>query len=220
MEAKVTTHPSFGSISLDNVSGRHELFMSSVEHLHFVALTICKAEHHRDLHYDRVHPGKELIRVLMTPVQLGELLTNMNNGSGTPCTIQRVWEGDEYKTLPDPPQLTKKATYVEEFKKDVEKISKDLDAALKMAQAMEAKPSVTKGERKEMTDKIEALTRNIQSNLPFILDMFNENVEKVTAEAKNEVEQYRRDMIHRLGMKAFTAEVHSKELDSGDPKAK
>lgn len=220
MADKVTNHPSFGAIHIDHVSGKHELFMSSVEHHHFIAITICEAEHHRDLHYDRVFPGKELIRVLLTPVQFGEMLTNANNGSGTPCTLQRVWDGKEYKSLPDPPQLTKKATYVDEFKADVDKVTKDLDAVLQMAKDMEAKPAVNKTERRALTEKVEAMVRNIKQNMPFILDSFNENVEKVTAEAKNEVEQYRRDVIERLGMKAFDAAIRSKELGDGESKDK
>lgn len=215
MEDKVTNHPSFGAIQLDNVSGRHTLFMSSVESHHFVSLTICHAEHHRSLHYDRIHPGQEIIRVLMTPVQLGELLTNMNNGSGTPCTIERMFVNGKYKSIEDPPSLTKRETYEKEFKEDVANIGKSLETLLKMAKEMEAKPTVNKTERKALVEKIEAVQRDLVANLPFVLKQFNEHVEKVTAEAKNEVEQYRRDMIERLGMKALDAQIKSKELDIG-----
>jgi len=208
-------HPSFGVVGLSRVSGNATLFGSSVRHQHFISLTIKNAALIRSLHHDRISAAgrDEIIRVSMSAVQLGEMLTNMNVGEGTPCTIERMMMGGKYAEVEDPPSVVStKQTYEEEFKEEAKQIAVNLREALKSARELEAKPTTTKTERKDLTHKLEMVLQEIEANMPFLVKQFNEKIEKVVGEAKGEIEAFHSHVIHQTGLQAIQSPM-PKELN-------
>jgi hypothetical protein len=199
------THESYGVIELSRVtSSPVTLFGSSVKHQQFISLTISRANIIRNLHEDKIYAGDELIRVSLSSVQLGELLTNMNVSSGVPCTLERIFDGVEYKSVPNPPDITTtQETYIDEFKHDVKEAVSNLKTLLKRVEELENKPSVTKTERREISASLAGIVTAIESNMPFILTQFNEKVEKVIGEAKGEIEAFQSELIRRAGLGAL-----------------
>lgn len=206
IDDKITKHESFGLVRLSRVSGKTILFGSSVDHHSYYDLTVFRAAHCRSvLHYDRVSAEEEILRISMSAVQLSEMLFNMNVGDGTPCTLTRVPVGGKYVSMKPPPSTTKQAEYEEEFKKEIGDLCSDLRALVSEAKAVEAKATATKGDRKALVAKAEKALQDLECNLPFILKMFNEKVEKVVGEAKGEIEAYQSHLIQATGLKALGA---------------
>ena len=74
-----------------------------------------------------------------------------------------------------------------------------MDAVEKLASDVSEKQSSTKTERRELLQSISSVNRQLRGKLPFILQMFNEKVEQVTAQAKGEIEARASDMLRQLG---------------------
>ncbi len=211
-DEKEIHHESFGVVRLNRTSGDASLFGSSIRHQNYITLTICKAYAARDdCHYDKIYSDKEIIQVAMSGIQLGDMLTNMNVHAGTPCTIQRMFIDDKYVSLESPPESTStKKTYVDEFKQKLRQVAASLKGLRAAAEALEDGKS-SKADRKALTGRIDKIETELVSNLPFIQEMFNENVEKVTQEAKGEVEAFQSALIQNLGVKAL-AYKHAQDL--------
>ncbi len=215
-----TEHESFGTIRLSRCSGQHQLFGSAVDHHSFITLTICEATHIRsNLHYDRISAGKELIEVALSQVQLSEMLFNMNAGEGTPCTLMRRVVDNKYVSMKPPPATTKQEAYEEEFKKELKDLCGHMKELVAAARSLEAKPTATKGDRKELTAKAEKALQDLECNMPFIIKMFNEKVEKVVTEAKGEIEAYAGHIVQQTGLKAL-AEGHGMPQQGALPEPK
>lgn len=214
----VYNDPSFGVACLSRTCGAANLFGSSVNHQHYISLTIRTAKLTRsNLHDDRIYGGEEIVRVAMSAVQLGELLTNMNVSEGVPCTIERRMVDGHYISIKHAPSVvSNKKTFEDEFKEKAEKCSRILEDLIKMSRDLEAKPSTTKAERRELTNKIEKVQTEIRSNMPFMVEQFNECIEKVVGEAKGEIESYRAAVIERAGMASLLANETVKQLKESD----
>lgn len=190
------THPSYGCIQVSRVSGHTALFGSSILHNSFVAITIHKAEMIRDSSYSRLFPRETLIEIHMSHTQFGEFISSMNQGVGVAATLN--WFGGE--RIPQPPFENKVALFRKEFKQDVEKLVKysaEDEAAIK---AILAKPSIGKADREKLLACYKNTSERVMGNLPFINEMFSEQMEKTTQEAKGEVESFVANKLMTIGM--------------------
>jgi len=208
-EEKTFTHPSYGLVGLTRTSGRLNLFGSSVDHLHYISLTIHRAKMVRSMNNDHFYPTKEMMRISMSPLQLSELLINMNVGHGVPCTLARViGENGRYESVTPPPSSVQSTTetYTSEFKQRMADLVQDAESLVAEADAMAEKTSASKRERREVVSKLSGVIQEIRSNLPFVLDMYVEQVEKVVTQAKAEIESYQH-------MMQLSGKVTTKSLD-------
>lgn len=88
------SHPSYGTISINHVSGSVPLFDSDLKHHHFVEISIQEADKFIDGDREMVMgKNRSLAKVWMSAAQFAEFITTPNRGSGTPCTIRQV-QGD------------------------------------------------------------------------------------------------------------------------------
>lgn len=84
-------HESYGLAQFSRIGGKSgKLFGSSIEHQHFIELTISRASRSRQFQHDHYMPDQELISVFMSPTQFAELLTSLNVGTGVPVTIKHI----------------------------------------------------------------------------------------------------------------------------------
>lgn len=209
-EEVITKHPSFGVVRLSRTSGNANLFGSSVPHQHYITLTICHGEFSRDLHCDKIHAGDEIIRVAMSGIQLGDMLTNMNVHSGTPCTIQRVMKDGEYAAVERPPEhLSTKATYAKDFSDRLKTMASDMREVLAQAADLKDEKTIKKADFQKIVNNMNGVLTELTANLPFVMEMFNERIEKVASEAKAEVEAFQSAMITNLGIEA----LHTRQIE-------
>ena len=202
--------PSFGLVSISRVSGRRRLFESPFEHQHFITLSIKRATRSRtDLHMNYIGEGEELVEVAMSEVQFASMVTSLNMGVGTPCTIAH-WDG---KIVKEPaPDQTKKT-----FEKEAKEHFTDL---AKMAAELEkltgrSPSSLKAADRERMSFLALKIHQAVTSSAEFFLQQFQKSMDKAVAAAKGEVQAHVLNVIKTAGLGAVNPnELPSLELDA------
>jgi hypothetical protein len=203
-------HPSFGMIGVSRASAGGNgltLFGSSTRHHTVLSVTIRKAFSQRDLTDDRVHStGDVLIEVEMSEAQFGRLLTQPNIGDGVPCTIRYLpkefdVERDEHYHIPRPP-LPPRTT--DKFRTDmaqrttramstVRSLQREIGAAMHDG-------ALRKGRGEELLRRVESIKTELQSNIPWVTERFEEDMEKTVDEAKADLAAYVDRIAARVGI--------------------
>jgi len=201
------SHPAYGLVGLcrTTCSPGMNLFGSSVKHGNYISLTIKRAKKEHSLSRDWYFGGDELIKISISGVQLGELLTSMNVGDGVPCTIER-FNGEGVPDIPAGTTVTEE--YHEEFVQQVRATnerSKKLIA--KAEEILKTGGTIKKDERSQLLGHLHHLNMEIGSSLEFMAKSFDEKMEKTVGQAKGEVEAFISNKIHSAGLKALGAPV-------------
>lgn len=190
------THPAFGMIRADRVSGDANLTGSDFSHQHYVQVTVYdNTRFYRSLSNDHFHAGNELVRLSLSEAQWVSLVANMNS-QATPCTLRHV-QGQPRAQLPIP---VKKA---DEFKREAAERLQRVSAEHARIESLITASGLSKVKQKEILDSLRQAQMNLNSNLGFVLDQFGEHMEVTTEKAKVEIEAYAHDMIVRTGLAAL-----------------
>lgn len=213
-------HPTWGMISLHRTSGHANLFRSAIKAHNFFTLTVRRASMPDDMNRDFVMPREELIQVSMTANQLSEMLFNMGT-SGVPCTIDRATVGGEYQSMGRcPPESTVRELAEKDLKERLEKLTKQLHELRDEAYNQSIEKNVGKHKRAELAKQIDNIITEVESNIPFMFNIFNERVEKVVTDAKGEITASAMALAERLGVKALidlSKDPQMKALDGPKP---
>lgn len=205
------SHESFGLATFSRVQGRSgPLFGSSIEHQHFIRLTISRGRKHRHLSYDSYSPQEELVEVDMSPTQYADLITGMNVG-GHPVTLRRVL-GEK---MSECPEENKRMEFEKEFEATVKKIMADGNAMVSQVQEILAKPSIGKADREAIFKLAQSITSQVTGHLPFLAGQFNEQMDKSVTEAKGEVEAFVSHKVSSLGIEALKDSMAPLRLAGG-----
>jgi hypothetical protein len=200
MEDETIQHESFGLISLNRFSGgARPLFGSSIQHKQCVQLTISQAEVHRSLNRDSYYDTVEIIEVEMSQTQFAEAITTLNHGGGVPCTIKRI----KGRTIASPPIVNERQRIQDEFERDCKEIAHDLDASIRRVSEILAKPSISKADRKLITDALSTAKMRLANNLPFVHGQFDEAMDKTVTQAKGEIEAFFTNALIKAGQTAL-----------------
>lgn len=201
--------PSFGVVSISRVQGQRRLFDSPFEHHHFITLSIRRAYRTRtNLHSDYIGDGEELIEVAMSEVQFANMITSLNVGGGTPCTIAR-WDGECVKE--PAPEQTKKI-----FENEAAEHFTDLAAMAAELEKLTAMPAkdVKAPQRERMAFLALKVHQAVSSSATFFHEQFQRSMDKTVAAAKGEVQAYIMAAISKAGLKALNGkEPFRIELD-------
>ena len=210
LDGEEITHPAFGMCRLSRVSGDVDLYGSAVKHQHFISLTIMRGSYRHELGRDWYHGKKELIEVYLSASQFAEMLTCMNIGSGVPCTIRHI-AGEGQGRLP---KQESEAKRVENYMSEqMHRYADALNGSRAKAETILNKDgAITKGERKELLSTISAMFAELRSNIPFYERSFAESAEKLTQQAKTEIENFMNTKIQQMGMEALKEKVEVARL--------
>ena len=172
-------HESYGLLSLSRAQTKNEpLFGSSIEHSSIVILEIKAARQDRDLSIDWMYGGSNIVRVIMSPSQFADAITNLNNGSGTPVTIEYVIGDNKVcREKPLPSQTRKK--FESDYSKSVANILQELDNLLQTPRL-----SV------KTKNDIERIKTRVKSSIPHIEEQFERQMDKTVTEAKADIEAF------------------------------
>lgn len=205
MEKKYYKHPSFGVISINKISGKSGfLFGSSLQCDDFVEIKIQRGMLTRDLceeHYspDFGNENEDLIKIKISPAQFAELITTLNAGSGTPCTIESI-QGVEVEQT----KMESKKTHTQRaFKERLQTISDKLSQDNSTAVSIIKKKNLSEGDRIKLKNIIDSMSQEVNSNIPFFLQCYQEYIDKVTMEGKAELDSMYQGIIHRCGLRAL-----------------
>lgn len=204
---KYESHPSYGMLQISKPQGGHRaLFGSSVMHSSTIRMSIHPGQIARDINTDWFYAeSAPFIEIELSPAQFAEAITGMNSGMGTPCTIRKIKGQDR---IPDCEFTDKKMQFVQEFEQKARKIADQLnDISAGVEDMLNNKKSITKGDRKEILNMISKLRMEVGANMPFVMECFNEQVEKTITEAKSEVDAFITGKIHELGVQALQGDM-------------
>lgn len=192
------THPSFALVAISRVSGKSRLFDSPFEHQHYITLSIKRADRTRtDLHTDHIMGRDELIEVAMSEVQFAHMVTSLNMGQGTPCTITRH-EGKLIKG-PDPDQT--KQHFAHEARQHFTDLAKHTEELEKLVNLPQKDIKVEQRERmKSLAMKIH---QELTCNMDFFHEMFQETMEKVVNVAKGEIQAHLLNVVQKAGLESL-----------------
>jgi len=208
MKEKIESHESYGLISITRQQcGERPLFGSSIKHSNTIVLKIKTAEKHRDLNRDWYFGREDIVEVEMSQTQFAEAITGLNLGSGWPVTIRRVLGKD----MSPPPESSKRLEFEKEFKEKTDIVSENISKLTQeFKSAIENK--ATKKQLREFATRLEMLTQEIQSNMPFVNKQFNAQMDKTVKEAKGEIEAFTIQKITQLGINSLK-ELQQKPVD-------
>lgn len=197
-------HESYGQLNFSRTHGGQgatHLFGSHVEyHPVTIRLEISRAERqfNKDLSSEHIYGQERLIEVEMSASQFADSITLMNQGQGIPCTIRYVG-GVRMEDVPDE-HRSEQHMIVDGFKRKMADVRKSVKPDLKKLEAILAKRSIGKKDREEITWLFEKFTRSFSDNAAFTVEQFNEATDKLTTEAKKEVESYMHSILVEAGI--------------------
>lgn len=179
-------HPSFGMLSFNRTHGGHSnLFGSSIQHNDTIHMVLKEGVVIRGLNDDRYVGEDEILEVEMSQSQFAELITSMNVGTGTPCTIKylrgkgRINEADF---------INKRQQITNEFKESMnERMSDAKEFYDEVKELFATKKSIGKGDREMILRRLANVTQGMESSSKFIFDQFQNQIDKTITEAKGEI---------------------------------
>ena len=196
--SKDETDPSFGVVRISRVTGQRRLFDSPFDHQHFLTLSISRAYRTRDdLHNTKVYPKGELIEVSMSEVQFANLITSLNMGQGTPCTISHL----EGKIIKEPAPDQTRQTFAHEAREhftDMAAMAKELEA-LTNKKASELKAE----QRERMKFLALKIHQALTCDMDFFHEQFVETMEKAVSAAKAEIQAHVLNVVQQTGLTAL-----------------
>jgi len=193
------THESYGMIDIAKFTGKREFFGSDIIQNGGINIVISKASVERDLSTEWFHAEEEIISVEMSSNQFIDAITSGMNTAGIPCTIKHI-NGKRMQQIDH--VIDKKQTFRNELINTHKEYFKKIDSLIELA----SKP-ISKKEQATILKDLGILRNHIASNTNYVMDCFNENMEKTVTEAKQSVSNYIDHKIHSLGLETIRKEL-------------
>ena len=194
-------HPAFGQIRFGRVSGNQAFYGSQVNQQHYITMEIYESELERDLSHDFYFAKGKLLELRMTSNQFAELITSLNQGSGVPCTLEYV-RGRETPNFEGEIETKNRATH-RQFKQRLQTFADSLREKQILAKELVKKKTLSKDDQHKLTLHLDWLTGEIERNMPFFMEQFQETMDKVVLEAKSEVENAIQHKLTTVGIESM-----------------
>ena len=197
-----TSHPSYGTLLFNRAyGGKTPLFGSSIEHSNVITMELRHADITRGLNRDDIFGDKPIVKVEMSYSQFAEAITSFGQGTGVPVTI-RYTEKDG--KIPQCDFVSKREQFTGEFKEQTNKaMEKSKELINEVAELFSSKKTLTKADKENILKKLNMLNYDIGSNIGFIADQFNEQMDKTVMEAKGEIESFCQNKINAIASTAL-----------------
>lgn len=192
-----TTHPAYGMLSFSRrTGGKTPLFGSSIEHRDTIAMTLTHGDITRGLNTDWYHGNGIIAEVEMSYSQFAEAITSMNMGSGVPVTVRRT---EKDGRIPECDFINKKEQFQDELKErlsNATEMSRSL--IVEVQKLFDEKKTLTKADKSEIINKLTKVASEINGNVNFTYEMFNEQMDKTVMEAKGEIEAFYQNKVNSI----------------------
>lgn len=197
-----TSHPSYGTLLFNRAyGGKTPLFGSSIEHSNVITMELRHADITRGLNRDDIFGNKPIVKVEMSYSQFAEAITSFGQGTGIPVTI-RYTEKDG--RIPSYDFVSKREQFIGEFKEQTNKaMEKSKELINDVVELFSSKKTLTKADKENILKKLDMLNSDIGSNIGFIADQFNEQMDKTVMEAKGEIESFCQNKINAIASAAL-----------------
>lgn len=196
-------HPAFGCINVVRWSSSkgNRLYGSDMGHSGGLTIKISGSSMRRDNSRDWHMEQETITEFDMSESQWARFVASVGNGSGVPVTLSCYREG---KLIVAPaiaaPDLSRKELHGEEIRQEVAKVIHDLKAEVQRLSELIESGKTSKKELRDVHHEMKCKIENLPSNLGYAMDSFVRAADKVSDEAKTEIECYVNGMATRLGM--------------------
>lgn len=225
MDEQKTNHPAFAQISLHRINGHQNLYGVDFPQGHFMEIKISHSEHVRSISNDWFREGDLIVSVAMSETQWAQLLCSPNT-SGVPCTLDYIPEYTRLKKVPpieDHDVGAKGDLHKNEFKQTAKDAISAVSRARSKLESILAEKTPNKTELRAILADLETAEREAIANLPFVIDMAGEAIEKAKTAAKGELEAYAGMTLRRLGERALAVHISQggklEKLEDETPRA-
>jgi hypothetical protein len=213
MYDNVKRHPSYGIIQINRVVSNRgiRLYGSSVRQNNTIVLRIKPSEYcvEGDTEYF-FEKGIPFIEVEMTSAQFADAITSMNT-TGVPCTINYL-NGER---IPHEEVETKRAIHENHFKNVMKTMSERIKRLRNNSEELlkNKKGALNKADKESLYNDIYKLVQDIESNIPFYMEQFNESMDKVVTEAKSEIEAFITMKTQALGVEKLQEQFSTEAIE-------
>lgn len=211
----VETHPAYAMIGASRTDGGDAvLFGSDFRHRNSIVIRIHHAELRRDLSRDWIHAvGSPMVEVQLSEAQWATFLSTLNRGDGVPCTINWTAEAGQIPAII--PDTERRA----QFNREVdETLANAVRLIAEVEEAIEAS-NLSKKAREDLGSRAAKAKQELEKNLAYAAESFDEHAEKTVEKAKIEVAAYITGAIQRAGLQALGAGEELLQLHDGEPEA-
>ena len=211
------SHPSYGLISFNRIKygEAKSLFGSSIKHENPIQMILSHAVAERNINQDYYCEKGRIVEVEMSQSQFADLITSFNNSSGTPCTV-KFTERDGNTSECD--YVNKVEQFQKEFSYDLSEIRNDLDKIIEsVKEIFENRKTLKKSDKEEILSILNNVRRTIGNNADYVLNSFNEQIDKTITEAKGEIESFMYSRIHELAKEAIGEKINREEFKIENP---
>lgn len=205
MDNEDIKHESYGMLQISRVNcgAGNPLFGSSIKHSNMIELSIHEGYLNRHLNRDWFHAGKRIITIAMSYNQFADAMTNLNCGDGVPTTI--TYKDGKY--VEKCPFISKNEQHHEELRQAFEELQKKVTELSKQTDELLGKKTLNKADKESISKGIEYIRREMSSNLPFIQEQFEKQMDKTVTEAKSEIEGFMTTTILNAGIEALNNDI-------------
>lgn len=210
LDREKLTHPAFGMVGFSRIQGGNPvLFGSSVEHNDRIQLTIKHAEEYRGLSKDWYHGRGMITQVEMSYSQFAECVSAMNMGDGVPCTIMFTEKDGMIPGITK--NVDKRQQFRDEFSERIDRAMETVQEQIDVIrQSLENKKNFGIKDRENLMKALNSVKVNIGSNLDFVVESFDEQMDKSVCEAKGEIEAFCQNKMAAFAQMAISE--HSDEI--------
>lgn len=209
-------HPSYGLVHISRITGgtgARRLFGSPLAtHYGTIRISIGSAKWTHGLHHDSYYGSLqgEHVEIEMSAAQFADLITSLNMGGGTPCTIRHL-AGVQ---IPPPPDHATEAEHIRDnFEGSLDKYKAKAHTYRKRIEELTSKLA-TKA-REEIRIALDVIEDQLSSNVPFVVKQFQEATTKITSAAKAEVDAFVTGVVRAAGLEAIAKGQLPSLLPSG-----
>ena len=183
------------------------LYGSSIKHTNIIRLELKTSECERSLNKNYYFGRKRLFVVDMSMSQYAELISSMNCGDGIPVTIREI----NGEMLEDCPYVNETKEHYDDFKKDYKELNaKALNLIENLTERFKSSKPMGKKEKDEVLSTLLQFRYDLDENNSFRDEQFRKHMEKVTADAKAEVESFFDNKLRSIAL----SKLESKEIKS------
>lgn len=214
MEKK--NHPSYGvlRISRTAIGGKGTaLFGSSIMHNNVIRLSICHATMEREGNEDRYFAKggmkDRIIEVEMSYTQFAEAITSLNIGEGVPVTITNI--GGQF--LPECPYEDRHGVMAAEVREITADVLRDLESgSAEIENLLSEKRVLSREDRSRILDTLKHARHVLDTNIPYLQEMFTEQMNKTVTEAKGELESYLQNKMNSIALAVISENTKREEV--------
>lgn len=212
MEKETYKHPSYGQIQMSRINSNNTRFYGSdLPQSNYIQVEIAESEMERNLADDRYFTkGRPIIRVRLSSAQFSEMITSMNIGQGVCCTIEKR-DGESIEELVH--TENRKEFVHRKFEEKMREFGNQIKEKEERAIELIAKKTLNNNDIKELTSALHWISQEVNRNIPFYMECFQETMDKVVLESKMEIENAVSNKITNLGLIAYNAAQNDKLLN-------